>query len=157
MLERVEGTQQGTGERVTQEARGCRKTGSAARWTLTERGLAIDVAPGNLVLAVALVEESELQGVIVKDPSQVVIDVDGSVRLFPGRGTEIATPKTGIWKAAKTQIRNRVRGIEQRQRNTVLGQRGVSVGPLVKRKSVTGTNGELIQQRRRNRAEQVHG
>ena len=82
--------------------------------------MAVNVVPCNLVFAVALVEHAGLNGVIVQNPRQIVVHIDCSVPLIPGRCAKIIALKVNVTQAAEADVRNSGRRIQQRQRNVVV-------------------------------------
>ena len=120
---------------------------------MAEAELAVDIAPGNLILAVALVKHTELKSVVALHPSEIVVDVDCGVGLLPGSGAEVASTEIGAAKTTEAHVWDGCCRIEQRQVNAVLGEGDVPIGALGDRESMARTDGELIQERCGDRAD----
>src|SRR5579864_1437131 len=106
LAEAVEVSQQGAGIGVA--ASGVCGTCAAAGWADIEAELPVDVAPRDLVLAIALVKHAELQGVPVVNPGEIIVQIDSRVGLVRGHGTEITAAKLSVIEATETHIRQSI-------------------------------------------------
>src|ERR1700751_128471 len=111
LIKAVELSQQCTGQRVP--ARRLRGAGRRSGRPRAETKLAVDVTPGWLVLAVALVEDAAFQSVLLLHPSQVVIHVDCGICLLPGCTSQIASGKIGVREPVETHVRDGLVGSQR--------------------------------------------
>ena len=68
--------------------------------------LAVNVAPRNLVLTIALVKDASLQGVIVPRPGEVVVHVNRGVGLVPRSGSQVRILEINVIEIPETEIRD---------------------------------------------------